>query len=78
MMNNLMITTIDFEYEDGKEEPFTGVTIDFRSINTTFDLSGTVFLYSSEYNNTESIDDLRTAVMDKVVSEFGLKIDKED
>lgn len=74
-MNNLILDSIDFVYDDGKTEMFTNVKIRFTSINDNFKLEGDITVNRNDYKiNSGSVDDLKRLVLVHVLSDFGQEL----
>lgn len=75
-MKRLLITSINFKYENGQDKPISGVDVHFNSYDTPFNLSGKVTLsrdmYNSVQNDTEALKEL---VLSRVADYFGKKLE---
>lgn len=70
-MNKLVITGINFKYDDGHDQPYSSVEIQFISQGTAFNLHGKVTVNRNYYNTHQEISELKLLVLKKVVAEFG-------
>ncbi len=74
-MNKLVITGINFKYDDGHDKRYTHVDINFISQGTPFSLSGKVTVNRNEYDaNSENTEALKNLVLIKVNQEYGKQL----
>lgn len=76
-MDKLIITSVNFKYEDGHDQKYTHVDIHFISSSAPFNLNGRVTATRGEYGTHGSTEDgLKNLALIKVVQEFGKEISK--
>lgn len=64
----IILTGIHFIYNNGHEEGFTDVELNFVTSGTTFDLNGPVIITKEDYLTAGGdVESLRLMVRDKVI-----------
>lgn len=74
-MNKLMLTNLEFKYDNGFDEIFTGVDIRFTTVGAPFMLEGMVNVNRNDYNTRSgTVTELVELVLEKVVEQFGKQL----
>lgn len=64
------ITNISFNYDDGFEQGFNNVTLNFQTTGQSYNISGRIVISKADYLATSSIDELRDIVKAKIVEDL--------
>ena len=64
------ITSINFNYDDGFEHGFNGVSLNFQTTGQSYNISGKVVISKEDYMATTGIDELRQKVKGKIIADL--------
>ncbi|GIN71239.1 hypothetical protein J14TS2_17140 [Bacillus sp. J14TS2] len=64
------ITGINFDYDDGFNNPYTGVALNFITSGVDFSLNGPISVTKNEYKDASLEDKLKELIKDKVVADL--------
>lgn len=74
-MNKLIITSINFKYDEGHENNYTTVDVNFNTVDVSFNMSGKIMLSRAEYDGADGdLSALKEAVLTKAVRQFGKEL----
>jgi len=64
------ITSINFNYDDGFEHGFNGVSLNFQTVGQPYSISGRIVISKDDYMATTGIDELRQKVKEKIIADL--------
>lgn len=69
MNKTVLITSMDFIFENGEEQPFTHVLFRFKSLGTSYMFEGEITVNKDEYHHNK--ENLVKLIITKHVQNFG-------
>lgn len=64
------ITSINFNYEQGFENGFDNVNLNFQTVGQPYDITGKIVMSKADYMEASDINQLRQKVKDQIIADL--------